>query len=159
MCNKREKRFKFYQLPKVKFYVKNNFIFRDIAYILYKIGIYWWEFLEKLKFEKRLHIFKQEIINLTLIGDFVGFNFLIKYPKNTIIFHSIVENNSINTRKNIYESFLLFKKYNLYTTHIEMAAKNLKSGENFYKKIGDFIKGSKMSFVQNQEQGSVNILI
>lgn len=136
-------------------------IIREVAYILYKIGTYWWEFLERLRIAKKLQDFVVDMRGLTLIGDYVGFNFLIKYPKNTIIFHSMVENdiNTHNPTKNILETYYLFKKYDLYTTHVEMPAKNIKSGENYYKKLDHLINKVKSGFVSHQEEGSVIIFI
>ena len=54
------------------------------------------EIVENLSKENLLNEFKEEMRKeITLIGEYVGHDSIMKYPRRGIIFSSIVENNSL----------------------------------------------------------------
>lgn len=63
-------------------------------FIARSIGLCWFEYLSQMQ-ESTLNALKEELHDKTFVGDYVGksqlLNF-IKYPKEAIIFHSVVPN-------------------------------------------------------------------
>lgn len=134
-----------------------NFI-RDSSYTLYKIGAYWLEIIEKLRKSQLLNDLKKDIKDCTLIGEHLGCDNLIIYPRNAIMFHSIVEHNSSGICKNPLESMKTFKKYNLYTIKIENITKNIKSYDQFSSAMINVFHSVASNNLSVHESGAVKYI-
>ena len=91
----------------------------------------------------------------TLIADYVGLK-LLKYPKRTLIFHSIVENNSLDNCLPIYESYPFFEKYGFYVSPVVKVSKSVESFVTFAKLLKEMFADISSAHVANEEEGSVS---
>jgi len=117
----------------------------------------WFSILSSIEKNNQLSEFIKEISNKTLIGEYVG-NFehqhMVHYPKETIIFFSIVLNESkINCLDPIF-SQKLFMKYGLECVEIESKGifNNL---ENIFTKCSQIINEIAIESIYNEEEGIV----
>ena len=104
-----------------------------------------------------LNELKYDMKGITLIGEYVGIKYLLKYPFEGLIFNSVVSHNDSNISMNNNNAFNLFAKYNLMTAPIEKIGDNIKSLDDFLNiinKVYENISEGKMSY---EEEGSVNI--
>lgn len=116
----------------------------------------WLEIVEALKQKNMLKEFKAELVkqNLTLIGDYVGLK-LLKYSKRTIIFHSIVENNSLENCLPIFDSYSFYQKYGLYISPFDKLSRNINSFIPFAKMLKELFNEISNSHIANEEEGSI----
>ena len=114
------------------------------------------EIIDKLKGELLLKEFKEEMSkHLTLIGDYVGSNTLIKYSKSSIIFNSIVENNSNIICLPITQSYDLFLKFKLNFSPVEKISKPIRNFSQLTTVLKEIYLSVSASFICNDEEGSV----
>jgi hypothetical protein len=138
-----------------------------VSYILYKIGSRWLEVIKRLKDELLLNEFKNEMANLTLVGEYVGYglNYIMKYPQSSIFFSSIVTNININNPDNNGDknnialtpkvAYSFFKKYKLLIAPIEKVCTDLRNFDDFNIVIKNLYHSITSSLISFQEEGAV----
>lgn len=110
---------------------------------------------------KELESLKQDMSYKTWIGEYIGneqCQHLVKYPRETIIFYSIVDNNSAKICKLPEDCFKLFKKYNFPVVRMERLGVY-----SDYDRLCDDLLTAFMNVakdtIQNEEEGAVLYLV
>ena len=131
-------------------------IIREPTYILYQIGIVWLKIIDLLIQENLLNDFKQDMSKqITIIGEYVGFNSLLKYPRTSIIFHSIVENNSNFICLPTPDSYEFFYKYKLQFSPVEKISKPIFNFASLAMILKEIYTSVSTSHICDEEEGSV----
>jgi hypothetical protein len=113
------------------------------------------DIVDRLEKEGKLQEFKNEIKNHTLIGEYVGLNFLIKYPRSGIFFHSVINHYSAEHSKTAFEAYSIFKKYNLYFSPMEKVGRRVSNFEDFSLIMTNLSNTIAKNFISSQEEGAV----
>ena len=134
-------------------------IIRDKALILKNIGVSWFEIMETLKEDNLLNELKKDMSNkhYTLIGDYVGSK-ILKYTRKTIIFHSIVENESLEPCIPTPQAYEFFLKYLFYFSPVQRISKSIYSFASLAKILKELYAEISTSHISNEEEGSVLII-
>lgn len=95
---------------------------------------------------------------ITLIGEYVGLNLLLKYRKFSIIFHSIVENNTDSICLPTPNSYEFFLKYKLNFSPVEKISKPLLNFASLASILKEMHNSVRSSHICEEEEGSVKII-
>eukprot|EP01022_Parablepharisma_sp_SALTPOND_P005138 TRINITY_DN121771_c0_g1_i1.p1 TRINITY_DN121771_c0_g1~~TRINITY_DN121771_c0_g1_i1.p1 ORF type:complete len:763 (-),score=101.55 TRINITY_DN121771_c0_g1_i1:73-2292(-) len=117
----------------------------------------WFGIIEKLHAKKVLDQFKNEIAGKTMVGEYVGnpeHQHMVRYPRETIMFYAIVENDSLVNCIDPVEASKFFEKYEL--DHVYLESKGIYSSfievaQNLSRMITEMATES----IYNEEEGVV----
>jgi len=90
----------------------------NFSYLMAKC---WFTLISELK-KKDLEALKKDMAHRTFVGEYIGniqCQHLVKYPRETIIFYAIVDNNSPKMCNLPEESYKIFKKYGFDVVNVE----------------------------------------
>ena len=93
---------------------------------------------------------------ITLIGEYVSSNSIIKYAEPGLILHNIVENtNDEPICISWTDSVQLFKKYRFMFSPVERRVKNIKNKAELIESLKEIYNSVSTSYLCDGEQGSV----
>ena len=115
------------------------------------------ELIDYLKNLNLLKDFKEEMSkrNLTLIGDYLGSKSHIKFPKSSIIFNSIVENNKNYLCLHPVESIEFFKKFKFNFPPYEKISQAISNFSQLTNVVKELYISISSSHILKEEDGSV----
>lgn len=127
-----------------------------------KIARCWFRIIQKLG-DKKISLAKlqQTLSGKTLVGEYVGNKneqHIVKYPKETIIFYAITENDSSQNCLLPEESYKIFEEFDLERSPVETVGvfDNIDSLSEALMHEYDLVQGGS---IQNEEEGAVIYLV
>jgi len=116
----------------------------------------WFEFLDGMKPE-RLEELKEDLTNMTLVGEYVGdpeHQHLIKYERTTVVFYAIVANYSEETCIPTDKAYSIMQKYGLDTVKVTSVG-IFQNYELLLDSLYQLFKEVSQSSLADDEEGSV----
>lgn len=120
----------------------------------------WFNMIKDFK-KSEFESLKQDMRNRTWIGEYIGniqLQHLVKYPAETIIFYSVVDNNSPKICKLPEDSIRFFKKYGFNIVRTE----SMGVYSDYDKMCDDLVQeynNVARQSIQNEEEGAVLYMI